>query len=332
MMLRRLHNRLCQAPRYSVPLLVAVLCGLCSLGWSAPPRTLVQQGNEQYQTGHYDEALELYRQAAEAGLANSPELLHNQAAALYHLGQRDEARALWQKLAEQGNAQLEAPMRYNLGNCEYADALDAVQGQDFKAALEHLQAAQQLYHEALQLDPAIQDARANLELAEHFKTQLEQLQQQQQQQGGQSDQQDQQDQQNLPDEQSQQQSNSQPDQSQQQQSGDADQQQDQQSAQDQQQDEQAEQQEGQQQQDEQQSDEQDQQQSDEQQSEEQLAAETQPAAESQPAGEQSQAVPIDMTREQAERLLQMVRDAEKARREELARRRAARQDPVTRDW
>ena len=41
-----------------------------------------------------------------------------------------------------------------------------------------------------------------------------------------------------------------------------------------------------------------------------------------------------MTREQAERLLQMVRDLEKARREMLQRREAARfqADKVKRDW
>jgi hypothetical protein len=39
-----------------------------------------------------------------------------------------------------------------------------------------------------------------------------------------------------------------------------------------------------------------------------------------------------LTREQAERLLQMIRDAEKARRERLAQQRAASQKPVERDW
>jgi hypothetical protein len=39
-----------------------------------------------------------------------------------------------------------------------------------------------------------------------------------------------------------------------------------------------------------------------------------------------------MTREEARRLLQMVRDKERQRREELARRQAARQPPVAKDW
>jgi hypothetical protein len=39
-----------------------------------------------------------------------------------------------------------------------------------------------------------------------------------------------------------------------------------------------------------------------------------------------------MSREQAERLLQQVRDREQERRDELAKARAARQPPVDKDW
>lgn len=51
-----------------------------------------------------------------------------------------------------------------------------------------------------------------------------------------------------------------------------------------------------------------------------------------PDGQPQTARPIQLTPEQAERLLQLVRDAERARRAELARRQAARQPPVERDW
>jgi len=41
---------------------------------------------------------------------------------------------------------------------------------------------------------------------------------------------------------------------------------------------------------------------------------------------------LHLPREQAERLLQMIRDAEQARREKLAREREAKQKPVDKDW
>lgn len=319
---------------------VAFLGGPAVLG--ASPRDLIEQGNEAFAAGDYAVALEQYEAAAELGEQPIGELLHNQAAVHFKLGELDEARALWGRAREHGDAAFEARMRYNLGNCDYADAL-ATQQENPQQALERLTSAIEHYRGALQLDHDLTDARANLELAHTLRKQIEeQQQQQQQQQHGESDNQQQ------DGEQDEQQSESQPsDQDQQQEQQDQEQQQQQDSEQSEQEQESAKQQEqpddSQQQQNEQQQDAQ-QQQSDQQQqdaqqqqgqeSEQQEQSAGQPGEESegQQAGEPQPMPEIELTPQQAERLLQMVRDAEKQRRETLARRKAARQKPVERDW
>lgn len=289
----------------------AVLCALLlalhgeNVLGAPSPQGLVEQGNAHYAAGRFQEALDCYKQAAAASPTPSAELLHDQAAAQYRLGQFDEARDLWARARPLGDAAFEARARYNLGNCDYAEALAKWQAQDAGGAVDLLAKAAEHYRDAVGLDPTLADARANLELTHLLKKQIEQQMQQQPQQN-QQDQEGRQDQQN-----SQQQASSQP------------------AQQDQQE---------QQPQPEQQSDSpQQQDQSPQQDPNHPAGATSEPTAESQEeqAGEEesdAQRPPIEMTPQQAERLLQMVRDAEKQRREMLARRRQARYKPVERDW
>lgn len=278
-------------------------------------RELIARGNEHYAAGRYAEALAAYENAGEADAeAPSAELLHNQAAAQFKLGEIDEARELWVRAASLKDAKFEAAARYNLGNCDYADALSAVQGQNVQGALELLDRALAQYRDAVRLDQALANARANLELAQMLKQQIkEQTTTQPQSQPGTTQQQ-----------QDQQQSSSQP------------------SSQPNQQDQQSEQGDQQEQQPSSQPSESEQppptSQPDSQPAEQQQGPTSQPAepTTSQPAENQGeeevQTIPITMTEAEAERLLQMIREAERARRKALARREAARQEPVKRDW
>ncbi len=298
---------------------------------------LTHAGNEHFAAGRYDEALAAYEAAAKAASAGveaavPPALLHDLAAAHYKRGAYDEARALWTRAKGLGDASFEARMRYNLGNCDYAQALAAAQEQDGQQALDRLQDAIGTYREALRLDPSLADARANLELAHRLRQELKQQQQEQEQQQSEScdnesqdpnDQQSerQQDQQQQQDQQKQESSDpnqAPPQEQEQQEQGQQDE------SQQQQQQEQGEQSE------ESESGEQDEQQGD------QSDARQQPAGageQSEEDGEAAQALPpIEMTRAEAERLLQMIRDAEKQRREALARQQAAQHKPAERDW
>lgn len=329
---------------------VLVLSAWTPVAWAAESlRDLVAQGNAEFAAQRYSNALELYERAAQLpGGAESIELLHNRAAAHFKLGQRNEARELWARARERGDANLEARMRYNLGNLEYAEALDALQQPQpgVEAAQEHLARAVEQYRGALRLDPSLTDARANLELSHQLRRQLEEMLQNQPQTGD-SDQQSGEQQDESKQDSSEQSNNPQRDQQQSQQQSDqaSDQQQDQQSAE-------SEQGESQQEPQDEQSGQQDQQEQ-QQQDQSPLAADQDQAGQSeqqqaeasgdapaeaapretpqQPAGE-AQPAQDRMTDQQAERLLQMVRDAEKARREELARRRMSRTEPVEKDW
>ena len=116
------------------------------------PRELIKQGNQQFDAGRYAEALEAYDQVGdEADELPTAELLHNRAAAHFKLGQLDEARELWVRAAGLRDEEFEAAARYNLGNCDYADALQAVQRQDAEVSLELLGRAIQQYRDALKL-------------------------------------------------------------------------------------------------------------------------------------------------------------------------------------
>lgn len=295
-------------------------CFLLMASWAAladEPRDLIRQGNGHFAAERYAEALEAYEQVGdEADERIVAELLHNRAAAHFKLGQFDDARELWVRAASLKDAPFEATARYNLGNCDYADALKALEAQDAGSALELLDRALQQYQDALRLDPERLDARANLELAALLKEQIEEQAQQQPQSQPSSEQ----DQDGEQQDESSSQPSSQPSQSDQQD-------QDQSESESQQQD--------------QQSEEGDEQEQQDQSQQATSQPDSQPTPESQPseqpaseAGEEEeqQVVPIEMTKEEAERLLQMIRDAERQRRAILRAREAAGYEPVDKDW
>jgi Ca-activated chloride channel family protein len=325
-----------------------VACGwvaglLPALGWAASPRELIEQGNAHYVAGRFAEALDCYEQAGERAPAQfAAELLHNRAAALFKLGRRDDARELWTRVRDVGDTAQAARATYNLGNCHYAEALEALHsafGQpdaqrqlDAGAILDSLDVAIERYREAVQLDGELADARANLELAHALREDLRaQLSQEPDQTGSEGDQD------GAPDEDEQGERQEQ----QQQQDRDQEQEQDSQGQQDEQQAPREQEQEQSQEEDErqEQGQEQEQGQDEEQQAgQEQQEEDGQPQESEQPesqegAEEDARPVPqVRMTPQEAERLLQIIRDAEKARREMLRERERRSQPPVERDW
>ncbi len=178
--------------RFSRWLTLLVSLGLAPLCiQAASVHDLIQQGNDHYAAGRFAEALAAYQQAAEAAKgepkAPAAELLHDQAAAQFKLGNIAEARELWVRALSLKDANFEAAVRYNLGNCAYAEALKAIEGAQAKQSdqqsspqaisadvvLEPLGKAIDQYRDALRLDSSLQNARANLELAYKLKQQIE---------------------------------------------------------------------------------------------------------------------------------------------------------------
>ncbi len=136
-------------------------------------RDVIKRGNAHFEQGRYEEALAAFDEAAEnTDESLRAELLHNRAAAQFKLGRIDDARELWVRSLPTRDAPFEARGRYNLGNCDYADALAALEAQDANKALELLDVAAKQYRKAIRLDPELADARANLELTHRLIEQI----------------------------------------------------------------------------------------------------------------------------------------------------------------
>ncbi len=121
---------------------------------------LLQEGNQSFTNGAYDEAAQAYTEAQQV----APELaepVYNQANTQYRQEGLAGAEQLLQEALQTADSTLAQSAYYNLGNVHFNN-------QNWEAAIE-------AYQEALRLNPADEDARHNLELA------MQQLQQQQQQ-------------------------------------------------------------------------------------------------------------------------------------------------------
>ena len=233
--------------------------------------------------------------------------IYNLGVARYRDGDPQGAADAFERAARFGDADLAARSMYNEGTARYAAALEQL-GDDTEASdpkamqetIERVERSLEHFKDALDADQENRDARINAELAARLIRRLEEVQQQQEQQQQGQQQQDQQQQ---------------------------DQQQQDQQQQDQQQQDQ-------QQQDQQQ---QDQQQEDQEEQDQQKDSEQEDDAQATPssseASDDAEASEPRMTREEAERLLQSVRDKERQRRREKAEAEERRpKKPVERDW
>lgn len=287
-------------------------------------RTLIEAAQQAMTAEQFQEAMDLYGRAGEL-MPDAAEIPFNMGVAAYRAGALERASELFDHArALAADPAMQARAAYNLGTTAARQARQsrmddpAVAQTQMADATESLKTALDRFRDTIAMNPGDEDARANGELAWRWLKQLEQLQEQMQQEGGQSQEGDQEQDQ---------------DQGQDQQQQGEGQQQGEQGEQDQQQGEQPQQQEQQQEQEH----EQDQQQGGAEEQEQQQEQEPPPSPgeaqqeqEQQGQGRQS---PDEkpMTREEAERLLQGVRDKEAQRRKELARQQAGSAD-VDKDW
>ncbi len=274
------------------------------LGAAGDAVTLKEAGRA-LEEKRYDDALKLYEQARALD-PQAAEIPYNMGVAAYRKGDLDQAAQLFDQARMLAtDPALRARAAYNLGTTAYRKSIaqpeDAPQAQAaMQQASNELSQAIEHFRETIDADPTDMDARVNGELAWRWLEQLKEMQKRQPQQQQGQEQEQQQDQ-----EQQQQQQQGQ------QQQGEAKQQQQQQ--------EQAEDQPG-------------QGQEGEEQQEDQQAnqAAQEPPEPKEAPGDSAERRP--MTREEAERLLQGVRDRQRQRQQELARQRNARKPPVEKDW
>ena len=266
-----------------------------------------------------------------------PERLYNAGVSMYRAGELELARDLFAAAAERAKAGVAARSMYNRGTTSYAEAVRAMESagradgstnpQELqKEVIDTLERSLRELKDAARADPRNTDARANAELAhrvlKELKKQQEQQQQQQQQNQDQQQSGEQNEEQNQNQQNQQQQNGEQPEKNDDQKSesgGEQDQPQ-----QDQRRD-------GQEDQD-QQRDGQKGQESEAEESKPDQATPDEPrtdeAKPNQPKAENRK----PMTRQEVERLLQRIRDKERARVMERMERERARTQPAPKDW
>ena len=172
----------------------------------------IYAANAMLREGKIAEAIDGYQQVqATAGARDA--LAYNLGVAQYRGGDIAAAKEAFTAAAASSDASLAASSRYNLGNCLYSDALQQAE-QDKAAAIASLRDAIEHYRGALRGNPNNAphnaDARANIELASELIRKLEEEQEQDRQQEQQDQQQqEQQNQQQNQDQQQQGQNNDQ---------------------------------------------------------------------------------------------------------------------------
>ncbi|MCG8584823.1 MAG: hypothetical protein MI757_08950, partial [Pirellulales bacterium] len=105
---------------------------------------------------------------------------YNDAVGLYRDGDIEQARALFQQATSSTDRNVEARARFNLANCDYAEAV-ALAEDDRPAAIAKLESAIAHYRSSLSVDRHDSDARANIELARLLMDRLRREEEQQQQ-------------------------------------------------------------------------------------------------------------------------------------------------------
>ena len=171
-----------EAPGRVAVLILLFAMGTVSLS-AQSARQLVQQGNESYQQEQYDDALKAYEQAAEVE-PDAPGVWFNKWDALYQQGEFDKAIDAYEQAALRSqDPSLEARSKFNQGNASFRGGI-AKQQEDPKQALASVERGVRLYQDALKLDPKLNDARHNVEVARRvMKALIEQMQNQPQQPG-----------------------------------------------------------------------------------------------------------------------------------------------------
>jgi len=271
-----------------------------------------------------------------------PLLAYDQAVCAYHAGDFLQAATAFEQATHTSDPALSSAASYNLGN---AQAQMAASKESAKESAAEYRKAIDAYRHAIQSqDQTIRDrAMANGELAmqrlQEEEQKQEQEQEQDQQQKQEQDQQQQnQDKQEQSEEQQDQQQQEQQEQQQQQQQEQSEEQQDQQQDQskeqqpqqeDQSQQEQPEEQQKQQEQPEEQ---QDQQQEQPEQQEQPTPEEPAEEEQASTSGSDAKQTPGEMSQEEAERMLQAVRDRQRARRQAREEAEAAGTPPSGKDW
>ena len=103
---------------YKFNFLLVLLLGWSSIGWIDPLADKVREGNQLYQDGNYDGALDKYVNA-QIDSPEIPQLDFNIADVQYKRGKHSEAAQLFEKVIKSDDIGMKAKSSFNLGNTLY---------------------------------------------------------------------------------------------------------------------------------------------------------------------------------------------------------------------
>jgi Ca-activated chloride channel family protein len=167
---RRRKNTLTVASRVSILLFFAAT--------GAASAATVDQAQNEYKSGKYEDALKSYRQAAEDD-PNRQDFAYNLGNAAYKAGEYNEAEEAFRKALDTPDLKLQENSYYNLGNTQFKHGETMLKA-DSKRTIDLWEQALHSYDSALKLNPSA-DAQHNYDLVKQMLEQLKQQQQQQQQ-------------------------------------------------------------------------------------------------------------------------------------------------------
>ncbi len=148
--------------RRSIILMLVVAFPHVTCADGPSPAELVRRGNAALQADKPDEALAAYKEA-EIARPESPRIQYNRGLAQYRKREFEQAKELFRQALSTRDLDLEAAAHYNLGNCAYSQALEKLTS--FDEAIELAQEAIGAYRRTLELNPDDADAKANIETA-----------------------------------------------------------------------------------------------------------------------------------------------------------------------
>ncbi|MDN3514271.1 MAG: tetratricopeptide repeat protein [Candidatus Brocadia sp.] len=151
-----------------------VLLGWVSLGWIDPLADKVREGNQFYNDGKYDEALDKYVDA-QINAPDRTQLDFNIADAQYKRNKYNEAAQLFEKITKSGDLEMKAKSGFNMGNTLYRQGKMKEALECYKKAIDFIDEAEP--EGGGELDTLKNDAKYNYEYVERKMKENEQKQQ-----------------------------------------------------------------------------------------------------------------------------------------------------------
>jgi Ca-activated chloride channel family protein len=159
---------------------IIMVCILYARAYAASPAGLVGKANKLYKKQEYNDALKLYEQAL-AGQSDSTIINFNAGTAHYKTDGYQNAISSFEKSLATQDKDLESKANYNLGNSKYMLGLTK-ENSDLPGAVRLLEGALGNYNRTIQLTPKDEDAKVNYRIVEKKLKELkEKLKQQPQQ-------------------------------------------------------------------------------------------------------------------------------------------------------